>query len=52
METRRILLDGAVTAVVREGDELVAPDGRTMPLDEPNHLPPVVPTKVIFVHLN
>ena len=52
METRRILLDGAVTAVVREGDELVAPDGRTMPLDEPIHLPPVVPTKVICVHLN
>ena len=35
METRRILLDGAPTAVVREGDELVAPDGRRMPLDEP-----------------
>jgi 5-oxopent-3-ene-1,2,5-tricarboxylate decarboxylase/2-hydroxyhepta-2,4-diene-1,7-dioate isomerase len=52
METRRILLDGAVTAVVREGDELVAPDGRTMPLDEPVHLPPVTPTKVICVHLN
>jgi 5-oxopent-3-ene-1,2,5-tricarboxylate decarboxylase/2-hydroxyhepta-2,4-diene-1,7-dioate isomerase len=52
METRRILLDGAITAVVREGDELVAPDGRTMPLDEPVHLPPVMPTKVICVHLN
>jgi len=52
METRRILLDGAVTAVVREGDELVAPDGRTMPLDEPVHLSPVTPTKVICVHLN
>ncbi len=52
METRRILLDGAITAVVREDDELVAPDGRTMPLDEPVHLPPVMPTKVICVHLN
>lgn len=52
METRRILLDGAVTSVVRHGDELVAPDGRTMPLDEPVHLPPVTPTKVVCVHLN
>jgi 5-oxopent-3-ene-1,2,5-tricarboxylate decarboxylase/2-hydroxyhepta-2,4-diene-1,7-dioate isomerase len=52
METRRILLDGSTTNVVREGDELVAPDGRTMPLDEPVHLPPVTPTKVICVHLN
>ena len=52
METRRILLDGAPTTVVREDDELVAPDGRRMPLDEPVHLPPVMPTKIICVHLN
>ena len=52
METRRILLDGAPTTVVREDDELVAPDGRSMPLDEPVHLPPVMPTKIICVHLN
>ena len=52
METRRILLDGAPTTVVREDDELVAPDGRSMPLDEPVHLPPVTPTKIICVHLN
>jgi 5-oxopent-3-ene-1,2,5-tricarboxylate decarboxylase/2-hydroxyhepta-2,4-diene-1,7-dioate isomerase len=52
METRRILLDGAPTTVVREDDELVAPDGRSMPLDEPVHLPPVSPTKIICVHLN
>ena len=52
METRRILLDGLPTAVDREGDELVAPDGRRMPLDEPPHLPPVHPTKIICVHLN
>ena len=52
METRRILLDGAPTTVVREDDELVAPDGRRMPLDEPVHLPPVTPTKIICVHLN
>jgi 5-oxopent-3-ene-1,2,5-tricarboxylate decarboxylase / 2-hydroxyhepta-2,4-diene-1,7-dioate isomerase len=52
METRRILLDGVPTAVSREDDELVAPDGRRMPLDDPIHLPPVVPTKVVCVHLN
>ena len=39
METRRILLDGVPTTVTREGDELVAPDGRVMPLDDPIHLP-------------
>ena len=52
METRRILLDGVPTTVTREGDELVAPDGRVMPLDDPIHLPPVDPTKVVCVHLN
>ena len=52
METRRILLDGVATTVTREGDELVSPDGRRMPLDDPIHLPPVQPTKVVCVHLN
>jgi 5-oxopent-3-ene-1,2,5-tricarboxylate decarboxylase/2-hydroxyhepta-2,4-diene-1,7-dioate isomerase len=52
METRRILLDGVPTAVTREDDDLVAPDGRRMPLDDPIHLPPVAPTKVVCVHLN
>ncbi len=52
METRRIVLDGAPTAVVREGEELVAPDGRRMPLDEPVHLSPVEPSKIVCVHLN
>ncbi len=52
METRRILLDGTATTVTRHGDELVAPDGRTLPLDEPVHLPPVEPSKIVCVHLN
>jgi len=52
METRRILLDGSPTTVTREGDELVAPDGRTVGLDDAQHLPPVEPTKIICVHLN
>jgi 5-oxopent-3-ene-1,2,5-tricarboxylate decarboxylase / 2-hydroxyhepta-2,4-diene-1,7-dioate isomerase len=52
METRRILLDGVATTVTREGEELVAPDGRRIPMDEPPHLPPVQPSKIICVHLN
>ena len=31
MERRRILLDGAATTVVRQGDDLVAPNGRRIP---------------------
>ena len=54
MERRRILLDGVVTSVVREGDDLVAGDGRRVRADDPGvaHLPPVLPTKIICVHLN
>jgi 5-oxopent-3-ene-1,2,5-tricarboxylate decarboxylase / 2-hydroxyhepta-2,4-diene-1,7-dioate isomerase len=51
-EHRRILLDGAVVETVREGDELVAADGRRIEIDQARHLPPVVPSKVIAVHLN
>ncbi|MEU1726038.1 fumarylacetoacetate hydrolase family protein [Actinomadura sp. ATCC 39365] len=51
-EYRRVLLDGAVTETVRDGDELVAADGRRIRADEAAHLPPVVPTKIIAVHLN
>jgi 5-oxopent-3-ene-1,2,5-tricarboxylate decarboxylase/2-hydroxyhepta-2,4-diene-1,7-dioate isomerase len=52
METRRIVLDGIATTVIRDGDELVAPDGRRVPMDEPTHLPPVQPSKIVCVHLN
>jgi 5-oxopent-3-ene-1,2,5-tricarboxylate decarboxylase / 2-hydroxyhepta-2,4-diene-1,7-dioate isomerase len=52
METRRILLEGAVTPVVREGEELVAGDGRRVAIDTAVHLPPVVPSKILCVHLN
>ena len=51
-ETRRVLLDGAVCAVVRHGEDLVAADGRTVGEADAVHLPPVVPTKIIAVHLN
>jgi 2-keto-4-pentenoate hydratase/2-oxohepta-3-ene-1,7-dioic acid hydratase in catechol pathway len=52
METRRILLDGALTNAFREGEELVAADGRRVKADEAVHLPPCEPTKIICVHLN
>jgi 5-oxopent-3-ene-1,2,5-tricarboxylate decarboxylase/2-hydroxyhepta-2,4-diene-1,7-dioate isomerase len=51
-ETRRILLDGNVVTVTRDGDLLVAADGRSVGVGEAVHLPPVEPTKIIAVHLN
>lgn len=51
-EYRRILLDGADVQVVREGDDLVAADGRRVRAGDAVHLPPCRPTKVIAVHLN
>jgi 5-oxopent-3-ene-1,2,5-tricarboxylate decarboxylase / 2-hydroxyhepta-2,4-diene-1,7-dioate isomerase len=51
-EYRRILLDGACVQVRREGDDLVAPDGRAVAAAGAVHLPPVQPTKIIAVHLN
>ena len=52
METRRILLDGVPTTVTREGDELVAPDGRRVGVADATHLPTVEPTKIVCIHLN
>src|SRR6266566_9802 len=52
METRRILLDGAAVATVPDGDDLVAGDGRRVPAAQAVYLPPVVPTKIVCVHLN
>ncbi|CAM5716688.1 5-carboxymethyl-2-hydroxymuconate isomerase OS=Streptomyces griseorubiginosus OX=67304 GN=AQJ54_19015 PE=4 SV=1 [Streptomyces griseorubiginosus] len=51
-EYRRILLDGAAVQATVEGDELVAGDGRRVKTEDAQHLPPVVPSKVIAVHLN
>ena len=51
-EYRRILLEGAVTPVVVDGDDLVAGDGRRVGAAEAVHLPPSEPTKVLCVHLN
>lgn len=52
IEYRRILLDGAAVQVVRDGEELVAGDGRRVRAGDATHLPPVVPSKIIAVHLN
>lgn len=51
-EYRRILLDGSVTEVLVQGEDLVAGDGRLVKADDAVHLPPVVPSKIIAVHLN
>jgi 5-oxopent-3-ene-1,2,5-tricarboxylate decarboxylase/2-hydroxyhepta-2,4-diene-1,7-dioate isomerase len=52
METRRILLDGTPADVRRDGEELVTDDGRRVAIDDATHLPPVMPSKIICVHLN
>lgn len=52
METRRILLDGEAVTVTRDGDDLVSPDGRRIQVEDAHHLPPVVPSKIVCVHLN
>ena len=51
-EFRRILLDGAVVTVHKDGEDLVAGDGRRVAATGAVHLPPCVPTKIIAVHLN
>ena len=52
METRRIMLGGYPTVVIREGEWLRASDGRSVREGEALHLPPTEPRKIICVHLN
>ena len=52
VETRRILMAGTAVQVVRDGDTLVAGDGRRIAATDAVHLPPCEPTKVVAVHLN
>jgi 5-oxopent-3-ene-1,2,5-tricarboxylate decarboxylase/2-hydroxyhepta-2,4-diene-1,7-dioate isomerase len=52
METRRILLDDEPVTVTREGDDLVAVDARRIRAEDAHHLSPVVPSKIVCVHLN
>lgn len=49
---RRILLDGYPTITERQGEVLVANDGREVGLEDAVHLAPTTPSKIICVHLN
>ena len=51
-EFRRIEVEGKALEVERQGDSLVAKDGRKFAIKDAHHLPPAVPTKIIAVHLN
>lgn len=51
-EYRRILLDGYPLLTERDGDDLVAGDGRRVNVADAVHLAPVEPTKIICIHLN
>ncbi|MEM7194540.1 MAG: fumarylacetoacetate hydrolase family protein [Pseudomonadota bacterium] len=51
-ELRRILLDGYPTVVTVDGENLVAGDGRAVPITDAVHLAPTQPRKIICVHLN
>jgi 5-oxopent-3-ene-1,2,5-tricarboxylate decarboxylase/2-hydroxyhepta-2,4-diene-1,7-dioate isomerase len=51
-EFRRIEVDGKALEVERQGDSLVAKDGRNFAIPDAHHLPPAIPTKIIAVHLN
>ncbi len=51
-EFRRILMDGYPVVATRNGDSLVADDGRSVAVTDAVHLPPSDPTKIICVHLN
>ncbi|HEY7661395.1 MAG TPA: fumarylacetoacetate hydrolase family protein [Actinomycetota bacterium] len=37
---------------MREGEDLLVPDGRRVPVETATHLPPVEPTKIVCIHLN
>ena len=52
MEYRRILLEGSPCQVERDGEMLIARDGRKVAIKDAIHLPPTTPTKIICVHLN
>lgn len=51
-EFRRILLNGYPVQTIRDGEMLVAPDGRKIAIENAVHLAPSTPTKIIAVHLN
>ncbi len=52
IEYRKILLNGYPIQVRVEGGELATKDGRSVAIEEAQHLPPTNPSKIICVHLN
>jgi 5-oxopent-3-ene-1,2,5-tricarboxylate decarboxylase/2-hydroxyhepta-2,4-diene-1,7-dioate isomerase len=52
IDRRRVLLDGVVVEVVCEDGRLICGDGRTIDASDAVHLSPVLPSKIIAVHLN
>ncbi len=52
MERRRIRLEGSAVSVNVDGQQLVADDGRRVAESEAVYLPPVIPQKIICIHLN
>ncbi|MFK8022305.1 MAG: fumarylacetoacetate hydrolase family protein [Pseudomonadales bacterium] len=52
LEQRRILSEGTPVWVRVEDDNLVLPDGRTVPEATALYLPPCNPTKILCIHLN
>lgn len=51
-ETRRIVLNGSVISMTINGDFLESRDGRRVLEADAVYLPPVVPSKILCVHLN
>lgn len=51
-EYRRVLLNGYPTLTERDGDDLVAGDGRRVGIADAVHLAPAEPTKIVCIHLN
>lgn len=51
-EWRRIVHEGTVLTVRRDGEHLVAGDGRRFDISAVSHLPPVDPRKILAVHFN
>lgn len=51
-EYRRVQIDGVARTVTVEDNSFTWIDGSRRSVDDVMHLPPVVPTKVICVHLN
>jgi 5-oxopent-3-ene-1,2,5-tricarboxylate decarboxylase/2-hydroxyhepta-2,4-diene-1,7-dioate isomerase len=52
VERRHVIANGSPCWGTVDGDALRLDDGRTVPLDSVQHLPPCTPSKIICVHLS